>query len=135
MARVRAVYDRLRINAELAPFFTDLPARLASSHLIVSRSGAGTVAELAAIGRPSILVPLPGSIDQDQFANAGVLAQAGGALRIPQTDFTPDRLAAEISALAAEPARLAAMASAARTVGRLDAAQRMADLVMKVAGI
>jgi UDP-N-acetylglucosamine--N-acetylmuramyl-(pentapeptide) pyrophosphoryl-undecaprenol N-acetylglucosamine transferase len=135
MARVRAVYDGLKINAELAPFFTDLPARLASNHLVVSRSGAGTVAELAAIGRPSILVPLPGSIDQDQFANAGVLAQAGGALRIPQAEFTFDRLAAEISALAAEPARLTAMASAARSAGRLDAAERLADLVVKVAGI
>jgi UDP-N-acetylglucosamine--N-acetylmuramyl-(pentapeptide) pyrophosphoryl-undecaprenol N-acetylglucosamine transferase len=135
MARVRAVYDRLKINAELAPFFADLPARLASSHLVVSRSGAGTVAELGAIGRPSILVPLPGSIDQDQFANAGVLAQANGALRIPQVDFTPDRLAAEISAVAAQPARLSAMAAAARTVGRLDAAERLADLVAKVAGI
>jgi UDP-N-acetylglucosamine--N-acetylmuramyl-(pentapeptide) pyrophosphoryl-undecaprenol N-acetylglucosamine transferase len=135
MARVRAVYDRLKINAVLAPFFTDLPARLASSHLIVSRSGAGTVAELAAIGRPSILVPLPGSIDQDQFANAGVLAKANGALRIAQGDFTSDRLAAEISALAAEPAHLAAMAANSRTVGRLDAAERLADLVAKVAGI
>jgi len=135
MKRVRAVYDRLKINAELAPFFGDLPARLASSHLIVSRSGAGTVAELGAIGRPSILVPLPGSIDQDQFANAGVLAQANGALRIPQSEFTADRLAAEISALAAEPQRLTAMAANARTVGRLDAAERLADLVMKVAGI
>jgi UDP-N-acetylglucosamine--N-acetylmuramyl-(pentapeptide) pyrophosphoryl-undecaprenol N-acetylglucosamine transferase len=135
MARVRAVYDRLKINAELAPFFTDLPARLASDHLVVSRSGAGTVAELAAIGRPSILVPLPGAIDQDQFANAGVLAKVNGALRIPQADFTPDRLAAEISALAAEPARLAAMAASARSAGRLDAAERLADLVMKVAGI
>jgi UDP-N-acetylglucosamine--N-acetylmuramyl-(pentapeptide) pyrophosphoryl-undecaprenol N-acetylglucosamine transferase len=135
MARVRAVYDRLKINAELAPFFGDLPAKLASHHLVVSRSGAGTVAELGAIGRPSILVPLPGSIDQDQFANAGVLAQAGGALRIPQAEFTADRLASEISALAAEPARLTAMAAAAHTVGRLDAAERMADLVMKVAGI
>jgi len=135
MARVRAVYDRLKINAELAPFFSDLPARLASNHLVVSRSGAGTVAELAAIGRPSILVPLPGAIDQDQFANAGVLAQVNGALRIPQADFTPDRLAAEISALAAEPARLAVMAASARSAGRLDAAERLADLVMKVAGI
>jgi UDP-N-acetylglucosamine--N-acetylmuramyl-(pentapeptide) pyrophosphoryl-undecaprenol N-acetylglucosamine transferase len=134
-ARVRAVYDRLKINAELAPFFADLPAKLASSHLVVSRSGAGTVAELGAIGRPSVLVPLPGSIDQDQFANAGVLAQVGGALRIPQAEFTSDRLASEISALAAEPAKLAAMSEAARKVGRLDAAQRMADLVMKVAGI
>jgi UDP-N-acetylglucosamine--N-acetylmuramyl-(pentapeptide) pyrophosphoryl-undecaprenol N-acetylglucosamine transferase len=135
MARVRAVYDRLKINCELAPFFSDLPARLAANHLVLSRSGAGTVAELAAIGRPSILVPLPGSIDQDQFANAGVLAQSGGALRIPQTEFTPDRLATEISALAAEPERLSAMAASARSAGRLDAAQRLADLVAKVAGI
>ena len=99
MARVRAVYDRLKINAELAPFFSDLPARLASTHLVISRSGAGTVAELAAIGRPSILVPLPGAIDQDQFANAGVLAQVDGAVRIVQSEFTPDRLASEISDL------------------------------------
>ena len=135
MARVRAVYDRLKIKAELAPFFGDLPARLASSHLVVSRSGAGTVAELAAIGRPSILVPLPGAIDQDQFANAGVLSQADAALRIPQSEFTPDRLASEISGLAAEPSRLTAMATKARNAGRLDAAERLADLVMKVAEI
>ncbi len=135
MARVREVYDRLKIEAELAPFFTDLPARLASSHLVISRSGAGTVAELAAIGRPSILVPLPGAIDQDQFANAGVLEKAGGAIRISQSEFTPDRLAVEISALAADPARLTAMAKDARTVGRLDAAERLADLAAKVAGI
>jgi UDP-N-acetylglucosamine--N-acetylmuramyl-(pentapeptide) pyrophosphoryl-undecaprenol N-acetylglucosamine transferase len=135
MGRVRAIYEQRKINAELAPFFTDLPARLASSHLVISRSGAGTVAELAAIGRPSILVPLPGAIDQDQFANAGVLAKVDGALRIPQEQFTPDRLATEISALAAEPARLTAMAVAARKVGRLDAAERLADLVIKVAGI
>ncbi|MGC2082930.1 MAG: UDP-N-acetylglucosamine--N-acetylmuramyl-(pentapeptide) pyrophosphoryl-undecaprenol N-acetylglucosamine transferase, partial [Bradyrhizobium sp.] len=135
MARVRAVYDKLKIHAELAPFFTDLPARLAANHLVISRSGAGTVAELAAIGRPSILVPLPGAIDQDQFANAGVLSQANAALRIAQADFTPDRLASEISALAAEPARLAAMAAAARAAGRLDAAERLADLVIKTAAL
>ncbi|HEU0082069.1 MAG TPA: glycosyltransferase, partial [Bradyrhizobium sp.] len=135
MTRVRAVYHRLTLDAELAPFFADLPARLASSHLVISRSGAGTVAELGAVGRPSILVPLPGSIDQDQFANAGVLAQAGGAIRIAQSDFSPDRLAAELAGLAAEPARLAAMAASARTVGKLDAAERLADLVAKVAGI
>lgn len=135
MTRVRAVYDRVKVNAALAPFFGDLPARLAASHLIVSRSGAGTVAELAAIGRPSILVPLPGAIDQDQFANAGVLEQVGGATRITQDTFTPDRLAAEISVLAAEPSRLAEMATAARSVGKLDAAERLANLVIKVAGI
>ena len=135
MARVRAIYERLKIQAELAPFFSDLPSRLASSHLVISRSGAGTVAELAAIGRPSILVPLPGALDQDQFANAGVLAAAGGAIRIAQPEFTPVRLAAEISALAAEPSRLTAMALGARTAGTLDAAERLADLVAKVAKI
>ena len=135
MTRVRAVYDRLKIEAELAPFFVDLPARLAATHLVISRSGAGTVAELGAIGRPSILVPLPGAIDQDQFANAGVLEKAGGAIRISQTEFTPDRLAAEISALAADSERLTTMATSARSVGRLDAAERLADLAMKVAGI
>jgi UDP-N-acetylglucosamine--N-acetylmuramyl-(pentapeptide) pyrophosphoryl-undecaprenol N-acetylglucosamine transferase len=135
MPRVRKIYDTLKIEVELAPFFSDLPARLAAAHLVVSRSGAGTVAELAAIGRPAILVPLPGAIDQDQFANAGVLADAGGAIRIPQSEFTPHRLASEISALAAEPARLAEMASNARKVGKLDAAERLADLVTKVAQI
>jgi len=135
MARVREIYGRLGINAELAPFFTDLPARLAANHLIVSRSGAGTVAELAAIGRPSILVPLPGAIDQDQFANAGVLSQVDASIRIQQSDFTSERLASEIAALAAAPERLAAMAAHARRVGRLDAAERLADLVVKVAGI
>jgi UDP-N-acetylglucosamine--N-acetylmuramyl-(pentapeptide) pyrophosphoryl-undecaprenol N-acetylglucosamine transferase len=135
LARVQPVYERLKIDAELAPFFTDLPARLAAAHLVVSRSGAGTVAELAGIGRPSILVPLPGSIDQDQFANAGVLMQAGGAIRVVQAEFTPDRLASDISALAAEPRRLARMAQQARAAGTLDAAERLADLVTKVAGI
>jgi len=135
MPRVRAIYDQLKIKTELAPFFSDLPARLASSHLVISRSGAGTVAELGAIGRPSILVPLPGAIDQDQHANAGVLTDAGGAIRIPQSEFTPLRLASEISALAGEPARLNEMARDAQKVGRLDAADRLADLVVKVAKI
>src|SRR3979490_1147228 len=135
MARVRAVYDRLKIKAELAPFFSDLPARLASSHLVVSRSGAGTVAELAAIGRPSILVPLPGAIDQDQFANAGVLSQANGALRIAQAEFTPDRLACALSSLPVQPARLTEMAAGAPARRRLGGAERLADLVAKVAGV
>jgi UDP-N-acetylglucosamine--N-acetylmuramyl-(pentapeptide) pyrophosphoryl-undecaprenol N-acetylglucosamine transferase len=121
------------VAAEVAPFFADLPARMAASHLVVARSGASTVAELAAIGRPAILVPLPHALDQDQFANAGVLEKAGGAIRIVQDAFTPRRLAAEIAALAAAPMRLAAMAQAARSLGRLDAADRLADLVLAVA--
>jgi UDP-N-acetylglucosamine--N-acetylmuramyl-(pentapeptide) pyrophosphoryl-undecaprenol N-acetylglucosamine transferase len=131
---VRATYARLGVEADCAPFFTDLPARMAAAHLIVSRSGASTVAELSAIGRPAILVPLPGALDQDQFANAGVLEQAGGATRIAQKDFTPERLAAEIARLAGEPQRLTVMARAAKTAGTADAAERLADLVQKVAG-
>jgi len=133
LARVRSAYASLSVGAEIAPFFADLPERIAASHLIVSRSGASTVAELSAIGRPSILVPLPHALDQDQFANAGVLAGVGGAIRLTQEEFTPRRLATEIAALAAAPKRLAAMAAAARFLGRLDAAERLADLVLKVA--
>jgi UDP-N-acetylglucosamine--N-acetylmuramyl-(pentapeptide) pyrophosphoryl-undecaprenol N-acetylglucosamine transferase len=130
---VRAAYARLGVQAECAAFFPDLPQRLAAAHLIVSRSGASTVAELAAIGRPAILVPLPHALDQDQFVNAGVLAEAGGAVRIEQRDFTPQRLAAEIARLAADPAALARMAAGAKSAGTIDAAERLADLVMKVA--
>jgi UDP-N-acetylglucosamine--N-acetylmuramyl-(pentapeptide) pyrophosphoryl-undecaprenol N-acetylglucosamine transferase len=132
---VRAAYAKLAVAAECAPFFTDLPARMAAAHLIISRSGASTVAELAAIGRPAILVPLPHALDQDQFANAGVLAEAGGAVRIAQRDFTLERLAAEIAGLAGDPARLARMAKAAKSAGTIDAAERLADLVMRVARI
>jgi UDP-N-acetylglucosamine--N-acetylmuramyl-(pentapeptide) pyrophosphoryl-undecaprenol N-acetylglucosamine transferase len=134
LPRVREAYANLPIPAEVAPFFSDMPARMAACHLVVSRSGASTIAELAAIGRPAILVPLPHALDQDQLANAGVLERAGGAIRIVQDTFTPQRLADEIAALAAAPARLSAMAAAARALGRLDAADRLADLILKVAG-
>jgi UDP-N-acetylglucosamine--N-acetylmuramyl-(pentapeptide) pyrophosphoryl-undecaprenol N-acetylglucosamine transferase len=133
--RVRATYQRLGVKAEVAPFFADLPARIAQSHLVVSRSGASTVAELAAIGRPAILVPLPHALDQDQLANARVLEQAGGAIRIDQAVFTPEKLADAIAGIAVEPDRLAAMAQRARAAGALDAADRLAELVVRVAGL
>ena len=87
--RARNLRRGSRSTAEVEPFFSDLPARMAASHLVISRSGASTVAELAAIGRPGILVPLPHALDQDQRANAGVLERAGGAIRLDQTIFTP----------------------------------------------
>lgn len=132
---VRTIYSGLKVNAEAAAFYADLPARIAQSHLIISRSGASTVAELSAIGRPAILVPLPHALDQDQLANAGVLEKAGGAIRIDQAQFTPDRLAAEIAALAGDPRRLTAMAAGAKSAGTIDAAERLAALVMRVAGL
>jgi UDP-N-acetylglucosamine--N-acetylmuramyl-(pentapeptide) pyrophosphoryl-undecaprenol N-acetylglucosamine transferase len=130
IARVKSAYERLGIAAEVEPFFRDLPARIAASHVVISRSGASTVAELAAIGRPAILVPLPHALDQDQRANAGMLERAGGAIMMEQAHFTPDRVAAEIARLAASPQKLAAMAAAARGQGVLDGADRLADLVM-----
>ena len=116
-------------------FFADLPAQVAAAHLVIARSGASTVAELAAIGRPGILVPLPHALDQDQLANAAALAAAGGALLVRQPEFTAERLAEELGRLLADPGRLAAMAAAARNVGRPDAAERLADEVMRVAGL
>jgi UDP-N-acetylglucosamine--N-acetylmuramyl-(pentapeptide) pyrophosphoryl-undecaprenol N-acetylglucosamine transferase len=130
VAQVRATYARLNVSAEVAPFFADLPARIAAAHLVVARSGASTVAELAAIGRPAILVPLPHALDQDQSANAAVLERAGGAIALLQSAFTPERLARELTALAGTPQRLVAMASAARSGGAIDAAERLADLVL-----
>ncbi|HMF26555.1 MAG TPA: undecaprenyldiphospho-muramoylpentapeptide beta-N-acetylglucosaminyltransferase [Pseudolabrys sp.] len=132
---VRENYRRLGIAAEIAPFFSDLPARMTAAQLVVSRSGASTVAELSAIGRPAILVPLPHALDQDQFVNAGILEAAGGAIRIEQTDFTPGRLAAEITKLSNDPALLVHMAQAAKGCGTADAAERLAELVLKVAAI
>jgi UDP-N-acetylglucosamine--N-acetylmuramyl-(pentapeptide) pyrophosphoryl-undecaprenol N-acetylglucosamine transferase len=135
LERVRATYARLGVAAEVEPFFRDLPARIAAAHLVVSRSGASTVAELAALGRPAVLVPLPHALDQDQFANAKVLEAAAGAILLRQDAFTPERLAREIAALAADPARLSATAAGARSAGAPDAAARLADLVMRVAGL
>ncbi len=131
VARVRDIYAQASVAVEVAPFFVDLPARMAAAHLVIARSGASTVAELTAIGRPAILVPLPHALDQDQSANAGVLERAGGAIRLQQSDFTPERLAAEICALASAPQKLVAMAAAARSQGAIDAAERLADLVEK----
>ena len=130
---VRAVYTRLGVAATCESFFSDLPARMADAHLVISRSGASTVAEVSAIGRPALLVPLPHALDQDQLANASVLEAAGGAVTIVQRDFTPDRVAAELTALAGDPARLNSMAGAAKSCGTLDAAERLADVVMRIA--
>ncbi|SDB39651.1 undecaprenyldiphospho-muramoylpentapeptide beta-N-acetylglucosaminyltransferase [Bauldia litoralis] len=131
--RVAKAYGEIGVAAELESFFGDMPARIAASHLVVSRSGASTVAELAVIGRPAIMVPLPHALDQDQKANAAILEQAGGGWMVAQADLTPERLAGELEALIADPARLSAAADAARGVGRPNAVENLADLVETVA--
>eukprot|EP01037_Dinobryon_pediforme_P012250 gene12250-12337_t len=129
-ARVRAVYAALNMQANVAPFFADLPQRIAQSHLVIGRSGASTVSELAAIGRASILVPLPGAIDQDQAANAAILAKIGAAQLVRQPEFTAEWLANELKNLILNPSDLTARAAAAKSAGILNAADRLAELVL-----
>jgi len=129
VAGVVAGYRQLGIPAEVAAFFADLPERLAKAHLVIARSGASTVAELTVIGRPSILVPLPHALDNDQLQNAARLAESGAAWCIEQKDISPERLARDIGTLVGDPDSLAAAAAAAKSLGRPDAVERLADLV------
>jgi UDP-N-acetylglucosamine--N-acetylmuramyl-(pentapeptide) pyrophosphoryl-undecaprenol N-acetylglucosamine transferase len=129
LGRVRATYDLAGVDAELSSFFLDVAERLASAHLVIARAGASTVAELAIAGRPSILVPLPGAIDDHQTANARALVEAGSASMIAQRDLTPETLRDRLAALLAQPDLLNHVALAARTIARPDAAARLADLV------
>ena len=132
-ARVAAACARMKFPVEIAEFFADLPARIAASHLVVGRAGASTVSELAVIGRPSVLVPFPHALDQDQAANAAALAAAGGAVVVLQAEFTPERLAAILREALASPAKLAASAKAAKAAGVPDAADRLAEIVRQIA--
>ena len=132
--RVREAYARLGVAAEVAPFFADLPARMAAAHLVIARAGASTVSELATVGRASILVPFPHALDQDQAANAAVLAENGSAIVCPQSAFTPDWLAVELIRVLSMPADLFRRAQAARSSARWDSTERLADLVLAVAG-
>lgn len=131
--RVRAVYQRLGVEAEVKSFFADLPRRIAASHLVIGRAGASTVSELGVIGRPAILVPLPHALDQDQAANAEQFALSGAATVIAQSAFSPQWLANAISSAQNDPASLARRAAAAKGSGIADAADRLADLVLRVA--
>ena len=129
LQRVRAAYAAAGINAELAAFFPDVAARLATAHLVIARAGASTVAELAVAGRPAILVPLPGAIDNHQAENARVLSEARGATVMLQPNFNAQSLCDHLRRLLDEPDQLAHAASAARRVARADATARLADLV------
>lgn len=130
---VRRAYAEHGIAAELATFFDDVPARLARAHLVISRSGASTVAELTVIGRPALLVPYLYAADDHQTANAQALAAAGAAWIMPQLGFTHTALAERLVALLDAPASLARAARATEALGRPDAAARLADLVTAVA--
>jgi UDP-N-acetylglucosamine--N-acetylmuramyl-(pentapeptide) pyrophosphoryl-undecaprenol N-acetylglucosamine transferase len=127
---VRAAYAGA--NADLASFFSDLPTRIARAHLVIARSGASTVSELAVIGRPAILIPYPFATDDHQTANAEVLTAAGAAWTLQQRDLTAEKLAQLLETAFADPAALAGRAAAARALGKPDAAQRLADLIDRI---
>ena len=133
-ARVAAIYARLGLACEVKPFFADLPMRLAQAHLVIARSGASTVSELAVIGRPAILVPFPFALDNDQAANAAELAKTGAVTVIKQAEFTAIWLAAQLMQALNAPEALISRALAAKQAGIADAAERLADLVMQVGG-
>jgi UDP-N-acetylglucosamine--N-acetylmuramyl-(pentapeptide) pyrophosphoryl-undecaprenol N-acetylglucosamine transferase len=130
---VRATYAALGLSPELSPFFADLPDRLANAHLAIGRAGASTIAETAVAGRPAILVPLAIATDDHQTKNARALENAGAAIVMPESAFTAEALAARLQPLLALPEKLGAMAAAARKVGVVDAAERLADLVLATA--
>jgi len=132
--RVAAGYAAIGLAAELAGFFTDVPVQMARADLVVTRSGASTVAELLALGRPSLLVPYPSAADDHQTANAQALAEAGAALLVPQPAFTAERLAQELSDLMRLPDRLATMAEQARVLARPDAVDRLVDALLALTG-
>ena len=131
--KVAAAARAAGVEADVRPFFDDMPARLAAADLVVARAGATTVAELAAAGRPSLLVPFPFAANDHQKANAEAFAARGAAVALDQRELTPERLAAEVGALARDPSRLAAMAAAARAAAHPDAAARAADLAEELA--
>jgi UDP-N-acetylglucosamine--N-acetylmuramyl-(pentapeptide) pyrophosphoryl-undecaprenol N-acetylglucosamine transferase len=135
VAALRDAYANAHIAAEVAEFFTDLPQRIANAHLVICRSGASTVSEVAVIGRPAILVPYPFATDDHQTANAAVLANAGAAWLIQQRDLTAESLAQLLEQILSDPAELARRAEAAAALGKPDAAQRLADLIDRVGGV
>ncbi len=131
---VRDAYERAGIAARVEAFLFEMDREMKDADLVVARAGATTLSELAAAGRPAVLVPLPTATDDHQRKNAEAFARAGGAVVIEQRDATGSRVGAEILALLGDPARLDAMGRASRALARPDAARRIADRVQALAG-
>jgi UDP-N-acetylglucosamine--N-acetylmuramyl-(pentapeptide) pyrophosphoryl-undecaprenol N-acetylglucosamine transferase len=133
-ARVVAAYDAAGLKAEVAPFFTDIPRRLAEAQLVISRAGASSVADISVIGRPAILIPFAAATGDHQTANARGLGEAGAALVCAENGLDVARLSHEIEAILSAPERAEHMAAAAHAQGRPDATIRLAAMVEALAG-
>jgi UDP-N-acetylglucosamine--N-acetylmuramyl-(pentapeptide) pyrophosphoryl-undecaprenol N-acetylglucosamine transferase len=130
---LREAYKKVGIAAHLAPFFRDLPERIAQTHLVIARAGASTVAELMAIGRPCLLVPLPHALDNDQLENATRLQEGGGGWCIRQSELSPERLAKELERLFSSPEVLAKAAEKAKAMAETRAVAKLGDLAEELA--
>ncbi len=130
---LRSFYKDAGLAVHLAPFFRDLPERIATAQLVIARAGASTVAELMAIGRPCLLVPLPHALDNDQLENATRLQEGGGGWCIRQSELSPERLAKELERLFGTPELLAGAAAKARAMAEIDAVSKLADLAEELA--
>ncbi len=134
-AKAQAVYLRTMISAEVSPFIDDMPGAFARADLLVCRSGASTVAEITAAGKPAIFIPLPTAADDHQTRNAATLADANAARLLPQSSLTTDQLVNEIATLLRDGFLRARMSEAARRFAHPDAAAEIAALAARVAGI
>ena len=130
LPQVGDAYRALDLQVELKPFFEDVPERLRQAHFLITRAGASTLAELTAAGRPAVLVPLPNAIDDHQMANARALDSIGGGWLLPESTLSPAALARILEEVLVDPARLEKAAAAARSLGKRDAVDRLADIVV-----
>lgn len=128
-----AAYAHAGIDAEVAAFFQDVPARFAEAQLVISRSGASSVADISVIGRPSILIPFAAATGDHQTANARGLVDAGAAIMLPESQMTPETMADSIETILSNPAGALAMTQAALSVARPDATERLVDIVETLA--
>jgi UDP-N-acetylglucosamine--N-acetylmuramyl-(pentapeptide) pyrophosphoryl-undecaprenol N-acetylglucosamine transferase len=131
---VTRAYREMGLDAELNPFFKDMPARYAWAHLIVCRSGASSVAEIEASGRPALMIPLPNAIDDHQRANARSLGDQGAGWVLDENDCSPQSLAERLEAILTDRDGLQRAAESARHLARTDAAERLADIVENLVG-
>ena len=129
LADATRILAQAGIKTEAGAFFDDMPQRIADAHLVIARAGASTCAELTALGRPSILIPLPSATGDHQTANARSIEESGGAILLPEIDMNTDGLARMLADLFADPSRLSQMAKVAKTLGKPNAASDLADLV------
>ena len=131
-ARVAKAYGEARIEADIQPFFADVPERLAACQMVISRAGASSVADIAVIGRPAILIPFAAAAGDHQSVNAAALSDTGAAIVLPESVLDADSLARDIAALLTDASTASRMASAARAFGRPDAAARLFELVTEL---